>query len=130
MAPDYQRCNSCKNNKVLNASEFKVHRDGYSKTCLECLKKKKFLASSKKNKENSQDENFEDDADTGTDDIADFFNMSAVNLDAFLASLSACEKVHSISARVDISSIQSWDIREIADRVAKAIWESLRYRFK
>jgi hypothetical protein len=131
MASNIRTCNTCKTPKSLDASTFKVQRDGFSKTCLECLDKKKKTYATKKsgNKENQAEEEDEE-AEPEIDDTADFVDMSAVNLDAFLASLAACEQVRSIVAHVDISSIQSSSMRETADRVAKAIWECLKYRFQ
>jgi len=131
MAPDYHRCNSCKNEKILNASKFKVHLDGLLKTCLQCLSKRKNTYASKKNldKENLPDEEGSDDDGTKIDDALEFVNMSPVNLDAFLDNLSACDSVRSVVARVDVARIQSSDMREMADGVAKAVWDCLKYRF-
>jgi len=82
MAPGYPRCNSCKNEKILNASEFKVHLDGLSKTCLQCLSKRKNTYASKKNldKENLPDEEGLDDDSTEIDDASEFVNMSLLRL--------------------------------------------------
>ncbi|KAF8957978.1 hypothetical protein BDZ97DRAFT_1924115 [Flammula alnicola] len=71
----------------------------FSLTCQECLEKKRRAFASKKNKENQPDEEVSDKEDAEIDDIADFFNMSVVNLDAFLDALSASEtEVKTISA--------------------------------
>jgi len=72
-----------------------------SKTCIECLEKSKKVQASKKDTEEDSDRQ-----DAEIDDLADFFNMSAVNLDTFLDGLSASEAdVKSITARVNISSL-------------------------
>ena len=132
MAPEYRRCNTCKNDKALEASEFKARRDEeFSKTCIECLEKKKKAHTSKKDKENPRAEENSDGEDAETDDIANFSNMSAVDLDSFLDALSASQaEVNTITARVDVSSLQASAMRLTADRVAKAVWERLRYRFQ
>lgn len=129
MSSNYRRCNTCKKQKIEDASEFKVQRDGFSKTCSDCLKKKQASFASKKtpNKENPADDSNKED-DNEINDV-NLLGAKAVELDAFLASLSAYEDIKSISAYVNISSIQAPSMRETADKVAKAIWESLRYRF-
>ena len=128
-----QRCNTCRTIKPLDASNFKEKREeGFSKTCLECLQKKQQnFANKKKNEENK--ENPDPAAENSSKDVsdaADFLTMSAVNLDVFLSTLSACEAITSISARVNVSTIIGSGLRETADNVAKAIWNCLRYRFK
>jgi len=110
-------------------SKFKVHLDGLSKTCLQCLSKRKNTYASKKNldKENLPNEEGSDDDSTEIDDASEFVNMSPVNLDAF--NLSACNSVRSVVARVDVARIQSSDMREMVDGVAKAVWDCLKYCF-
>lgn len=132
MDPESRECNSCHNRKPLNATEFKAQRDGgFSRTCKVCLDKKKKAHAAKKNKENEHENVDSNDGASEDGDFADFFNMSAVKLEAFLTTLlEADSEIDSFSARVDVGHHQNPDLRTMADTVAKSIWECLHYRFK
>lgn len=134
MAPEYRLCQSCKCNKELDAHNFNALRDGkFSKTCTGCLKRRQSTYRAEKDKENLADTLDSDDETCADDDedAADFINMSAVNLDAFLeALLERHDDIKTITARVDVSRLASSDMRIMADNISTEIWECMRYRFQ
>lgn len=134
MDPKYRFCQSCKGNKLLNADHFKALRaEEFSKTCMDCLERRKQNHHNKKsNKENVNE--IADSDDESSDDVdttADFIDMSAVNLDAFLDLLSQRhEDIKTITARIDVTRIMESDMRTTADKVSEEIWKCMKYRFQ
>ncbi|KAF9563663.1 hypothetical protein CPC08DRAFT_632434 [Agrocybe pediades] len=128
-----QLCKRCKKSKPADASNFQERRDGFSKTCLACLKGSNEGYARKKasnNKENPDHRPIQHDIRRDTD-----FDAPAVELDAFLDHLQsyATDTIELESTPVKLSSISlpqsESEMREAADNVAKAVGECLEYRF-
>jgi len=94
-------------------------------TCLPCLaqmsEKYTLKKARKENKENPDLQGEEDDQCLG---------LSKLKLDLFLETISA-DDITSFTALVDISPLIYGEttLREKGDRLAKSIWDCLKYRF-
>ena len=114
-------------------SNFKKMCDGFSKSCLPCLKRSAEVTAERKHGQGDK----EDVPPTpraqteGNDNLSD---LSIVDLDTFLGSLGALsesENVVSLDAQVDLSSLMTTAMgsRTVSDSFAKEIWGQLKYRF-
>jgi hypothetical protein len=129
--PEWKTCTKCKKSWPCDASNFKTTRDGFTKSCLPCLKRSAEVTAEKKHA-SSDKENSPPTAEVQNDD--NLSDLSTVDLDTFLHSLqglSDSEDVISLDAHVDLSSLMTMDSssRMISDSFAKKIWEQLKYRF-
>lgn len=115
----------------MTRGEFKVTKDGFTANCNLCLlaRHKRFVRQKEadKNKENLPT-TAPSDADH-EDDPEDFSQLTELSLDAFLNAITDAEKFHSLSARVDVSSLTAEGPKDLANSLAKAIWDRLQYRF-
>ena len=132
--PEQKACAKCRRSWPCNTSNFKWTRDGFTKSCLLCLKRSAEVTAGKKhahgNKENLPPTP-EAQTDGNNDNLSD---LSVVDLDTFLDSLGALsdlEDVISLDAYVDLSSLTTAAAsgRSVSDSFAKKIWEQLKYRF-
>ncbi|KAH9483482.1 hypothetical protein JR316_0002950 [Psilocybe cubensis] len=139
---EFQRCNSCHTMKSVGEEHFKARADGnLFKTCGECLDKKKKARLNKLRLRNANKENLTQASEEGSDDrilsppleyedSALFQGMKIVKLDAFVQTLlKTGGKIDVVTAKVNVSGTEASSSRDMADKVAKAIWECSGYRF-
>ncbi|KAG6848015.1 hypothetical protein H0H93_004170 [Arthromyces matolae] len=124
---ELRKCGKCKRSKPLVSTEFTQTRDGFYKTCLDCITKIQ-----EKKLQNKGDKENHDPHDTD-DSIDDLHDLSVLDLSDFqesIISASESEDVISLAARVRVSPPESEkEMRKTADEVAEGIWESMKYRF-
>jgi len=127
--PEWKACTKCRKSWPCDASNFKKTCDGFTESCLPCLKRSAEVTAEKK-QASSGKENLPPTAETQNDD--NISDLSIVDLDTFLHSLQALsdtEDVISLDAHVDLSSLITMDSssKMISDSFAKKIWEQLKY---
>lgn len=128
-----RRCPMCRKSKDSNTTHFQLARDGLSVNCLECLVARRKRHSQKKgsshNKENRPTSDSQDSDPDEEDEPENLSALSEIKIDAFLEAITAVEDLHSFTARVDVSSFMTNDLKERANTLAKGIWGRLNYRF-
>lgn len=132
-----RHCPMCRNTKDLDSTHFKAKRNGeFSTNCLDCLiarrRRHARTKESSSNKENTvpeEDEGEDDDESIGEDEETECSRLSVLELADFLDAISAVEEIHSFTARVNTSSLNSEDLKERSNRLAKSIWDNMDYRF-
>jgi hypothetical protein len=129
-----KKCPRCRKEKPLDATEFKRTRDGFSTACLKCLDQIAQTAARTK-KEKGNKENPAGSTDGRSDEEEDEFtlrnihNLSEIDIESFLDTISATEDVHSFGALVNVSPIMKENLRECAEELVGLVWGRLKYRF-
>ena len=126
-----KRCPRCRKEKSLDATEFKRTRDGFSTVCVKCLDQvAQTAARTKKDKAGKENpDGSSDDEEEDEFTLRNIHNLSEIDIESFLTTISATEDVHSFGALVNVSPIMKENLRECADALAELVWERLKYRF-
>ncbi|KAG6818800.1 hypothetical protein H0H93_001521 [Arthromyces matolae] len=144
-----QACSRCKRALPLDVSHFQRTSDGFKKTCISCLEKKKLYHNEKKRARESGKEGDKENQDpkldmdwegTDDDDEKALSGLRVVELTEFLDTLSCfavSEEVTSLDAQINVSSLFRQAVNEnassvrrnVSDACAKAVYEVLQYKF-
>jgi hypothetical protein len=134
-------CPRCRKEKPVDATnlKFKCICDGFSTACLKCLNQiqvAQTAARTKKEKGNKENPAQAGSTDDEEDDEFTFrnihnSNLSEIDIESFLETISATEDIHSFGAFVNVSPIMKENLRECADSdaLAELVWRRLKYRF-
>jgi recombinational DNA repair protein (RecF pathway) len=127
-----QKCAAC--DKVKQETEFKQKRDGFNAVCKQCSENRKAARDRKKADSELEGTNKNTVTPTVTEDENEEEEhlrkeMNNLTLEQFINALMATEDVRSLTAFVDLTTLEGGNEREKADRLAEAIWEQLKYRF-
>ncbi|KAF9558195.1 hypothetical protein CPC08DRAFT_773455 [Agrocybe pediades] len=133
-----QLCTGCYKKKEVNDATFKKTRDGFSRTCLNCLRKRasSYRAGKGETKQDKENKGFsrQFDADRSrlgdeSDELGHSKELKTISVEEFLATLSKFDGVFSFSASVELSGLNGSSVRERLDDLAMQIWQMTNYRF-
>ena len=75
------------------------------------------------------DDMIDDEGDKDEFTLQNIHNLSEIDMESFLETISATEDIHLFGALVNVSSIMKGNLRECADALAELVWGRLDYWF-
>jgi len=132
-----RKCAACDKTKKLDASEFKLTRDGFTAVCKQCSENRKASRDKKKANLDGDKENPNATASTAiTEEEQDEEErehwrkeLGNVTLEQFTNAILATEDIQSLIAFVDLSELVTENDRGKADKLTAVIWEQSKYCF-
>jgi len=123
-----RQCQRCYKWMDLDEKNFKKMRDDFSKTCIPCSQTRaEKRAKNKEEDSNKENPPAQDNEDQEDEQLRK--ELGNISLEEFVNSLSSTEDIYSLAAFVEISGLEGKNMRERVDKLAKIIWEQLKYRF-
>jgi hypothetical protein len=128
--PPLRFCSSCKINKPETREHFALKNGVLDRTCIKCKtrKSKKKTAKRVDSDTDPSDKENKGDDDDGAADEEDLDSLHITTIEDFLAAISMDEDCRTFGAFIDAAVLEKSG-RELADAIAKEIFEAIGYRF-
>ena len=127
-SPPKRYCSSCKTNKPETTEYFGLKNGLLERTCIKCKVRKGTKRAPTTDCSADSDKENEDEDENGVEEDEDFDSLSITTIEDFLAAISMDEDCRTFGAFVD-TSVLAKSGRELADAIAREIFEATGYRF-